>query len=213
MTERDGVDPHGGVRVELAVYLRHIIAILIPGREPRQFNAVSEQAIEVSDLSAWSDGELDDLLEEGRRKLDQQAERFDRVRTTAQVTLPVGAALLVVVGSELSSIVREPTTWFRYLLCGLWFIAMILVLGGTLGSAAILAVRASFGTILPSLLTRSEPGEVKRSLAHAYATQSVAGEHTISTRITLQWWSISLLALGGIVSAALWIVGGVRSPV
>lgn len=158
------------------------------------------------DLSHFLDDHLTLIIDEGRRKLDQQAHRFDRIRKTAQVVLLIGIALLVVVGSELSRINSECSSWLRYFLYAGWGISVALVLAGVLGSTAILVVQATFGTVLPTLVSQFEPSRLIRNVADAYVSQSVVGEDTINTRITLQWWSVFFMALGGMIFGVIWVV-------
>lgn len=192
---------------EFGVYLSHVVSLFRPGRSARQFSTISGPPATTCDLSSWGDEQLALLIDESRRKLDQQSARFDRVRQTAQVVLPTGIALLVVVGSELVRIRTERCDVTRYILYAGWGVAMGLVLLATLGAAAILVVKATFGTVLPTLLSQSEePAGVRRELAQAYAEQMVAGEDTVNTRLTLQWWSVAFLASGGIVFSVLWVV-------
>jgi hypothetical protein len=192
---------------EFGVYLSHVASLFRPGRSARQFSTISGPPAATGDLGSWGDEQLALIIEESRRKLDQQAARFDRVRQTAQVVLPTGIALLVVVGSELVRIRTERWDFTRSALYAGWGVAMGLVLLATLGAAAILVVKATFGTVLPTLLSQiDEPAEVTRELARSYVEQTVAGEDTVNTRLTLQWWSVAFLASGGIVFSILWAV-------
>lgn len=192
---------------EFGVYLSHVASLFRPGRSARQFATISGPPASTGDLGSWGDEQLALIIDESRRKLDQQAARFDRVRQTAQVVLPTGIALLVVVGSELVRIRTERCDFTRYALYAAWGVAMGLVLLATLGGAAILVVKATFGTVLPTLLSQSdEPAEVKRELARDYVEQTIVGEDTVNTRLTLQWWSVAFLASGGIVFSILWAI-------
>ena len=191
---------------ELALYFEYAIALMRPGSRVRRFNTVRNKAAETGDLSHCNDENLKLIIEEGRRKLDQQSDRFDRIRQTAQVILPIGVALLVVVGSELSHIKTEHRNWLRGCLYGGWGISTTLVLSGVFGAAAILVVKATFGTVLPTLVSQLEPDRLSREVAEAYVSESVVGEDTINTRITIQWWSAFFLATGGILYGIIWAV-------
>lgn len=191
---------------ELRTYLAHIAALLVPGRNVKPFSTVRGEPSRTGDLSAWGEESLRLLIDEGRRKFDQQAARFDRIRQTAQVVLPIGVALLVVVGSELARIRPEVSDCKRYLLYVGWGLSMVAVLVGTLGSAAILVTKASFGTILPTLLTHQPSEDALRELAKSYVEQSVPGEDAVNTKLTLQWWSVFFVVLGGIIFGFLWLV-------
>jgi hypothetical protein len=117
--------------------------------------------------------------------------------------LPIGIALLVVVASTLRTIHAEKGTALRWAGYSFWVVALGCVLLGVLGSAALLAAKATFGSILPTLVTTMDP-PITRDLARAYAAQFVIGEDTLNTRLTIQWWSVFFLAVGGIAFAALW---------
>jgi hypothetical protein len=190
----------------LTLYLKYVLALMRPGHKVPSFTTVPPHAAKVGDLSHHNADQLGLIIEEGRRKLDQQSERFDRVRQTAQVILPLGVALLVVVGTELTRIQAERSTCLRAALYTGWGLSAALVLLSVLGSAAILVVRASFGSVLPTLLSQCEPEHLHQDLAEAYVSQTVAGEDTVNTRITLQWWSVFLLSVGGIVYGVIWAV-------
>lgn len=191
---------------EFALYFEYILALMRPGRKVRCFKTIGGKAATTGDLSLYLDDHLTFIIDEGRRKLDQQAQRFDRIRKTAQVVLPIGIALLVVVGTELSRINGECSSWLHYFLYAGWGISIALVLAGVLGSAAILVVQATFGTVLPTLVSQIEPSRLIRDVADAYVSQSVIGEDTINTRITLQWWSVFFMALGGMIFGVIWVV-------
>lgn len=188
----------------ITVYFSHLVALLIPGMNSRTFRTIPPEAAAAGDLSTWRSDELQLLIEEGRRKFDQQSARFDRIRQTAQIVLPTGVGLLVVIGTELHRIVPHHNGLIRAALYVLWTVAVGLVLIGVLGSAAILTTKAPFGAVLPSLLSQGDPRLTERALALAYVEQSVAGEDTINTRLTMQWWSVLFVTWGGLVFAALW---------
>jgi uncharacterized membrane protein len=197
----DGREPR-----ELAIYFEYIIALMRPGRKVRCFKTIGGDAAKTGDLSRYTEDQLKFIIDESRHRLDQQFQRFDRIRKTAQVVLPIGIALLVVVGSELSRINAACSSWLRNFLYVGWGTSVAMVLAGVLGSAAILVVQAIFGTVLPTLVSQIEPTNFIQVVANNYVSQSVVGEDTINTRITLQWWSVLFMALGGIIFGINWIV-------
>ncbi|HWI05014.1 MAG TPA: hypothetical protein VNT52_14480, partial [Acidimicrobiales bacterium] len=71
--------------------------------------------------------------------------------------------------------------------------------------AATLSVRSDFGSIQPTLLSQLQP-PLRKQLAKAYAGQVMIGETTLGTRITVIRDSISLLAFGGTLQLALWLI-------
>lgn len=190
---------------EARVYADHVLALLRPGREVATHEVASSKASEVGSLEGWSEVELDLLIEEGRRTLDAQAGRFDRIRTTAQVVLPTATALLVVLGSELDGIASGPHDCLNVAALACWAVGTWLVLLGVLGSAAVLTVRSDFGMILPTLLSQ-ETTDIKLVTAKAYAGQAMVGEVTVATRLTVIRDAVALVAIGGSLHLILWFV-------
>lgn len=195
----------GGFLVEGRVYLSHVTSLLLPGRPVKTHKVVPDDLAAVGPLDSWEKEDLELLIEESRRALDGQQSRFDRMRTTAQVVLPLSTALLVILGSGLRQIVDEPTNCTRYVMYGVWSSGTALVLLAALGAAATLSVRSDFGTILPTVVSQLTP-PIRQQLARSYAQQVVVGETTIGTRITVIRDAITLLALGGVLHLALWLV-------
>lgn len=202
MTQQDPVQP--GWRSEVIAYLKFVLAIVRPGHQPTGFSLAPDGKLDVGDLKDWKGADVDALIEEGRRKLDAQAERFDRIRSTAQVVLSLSTGLMVIIGRTMIPIVAK-SGWEQAVYLAAWGAALGMVSLAGLGSAALLVVRATFGSILPSLLSQSTP-PVAKVLAIVYAEQVATGEHTINTRLTLQWWSVLFLTLGGALYMIVWIV-------
>lgn len=192
-------------RQECSVYLDHVVALIWPGKTVRAHPTGSSPASVVGDLDGWQDADLDLLIEEGRRTFESQAKRFDRVRSTAQVILPTATALLVILGSELNAVTAESTDWVRYLEYGAWVIGTVLVLLGVLGSASVLTVRSPFGMLLPTLISQQDP-PIKKELARGYARQTMVGEETVATRLTVTRDAVTLVAIGGTLHLILWFV-------
>ena len=190
---------------ELGLYLQYILALIRPGKTVRTFHTVTGRAASVGDLANWNSAQLSLLIEEGRQKFENQSARFDRIRQTAQLILPTGVALLVVVGTELHHIIAEKNDAIRYCLYVASSLAATAVLLGTLGSASILVTKAVFGSLFPTLISQENPDELERNVAASYAEQCVVGEDTVNTRLTLQWLSVVLVALGGLLFSALWL--------
>jgi len=191
--------------LEARVYFDHIVALAIPGRRVRSHQVVPPEMAAVGALDDWQDDDLGLLIEECRRSLDSQQTRFDRLRTTAQVVLPISIAVLVVFGSGLRRIVLEPTNAVRYGMYGAWALGSSLVLLSALGAAATLSIRSDFGSVQPTLLSQLHP-PLKKQIAKAYAGQVMVGETTVGTRITVIRDSITLLALGGVLQVGLSIM-------
>lgn len=193
------------VKIETPVYLSHIAALLVPGRAVQSHTVMSHDLTVAGDLEGWTDEELELLITEGHRALDDQRNRFAQIRATAQIVLPVAVALVVVFGSELREVVHEPTDWVRYMMYAVWLTGTGLVLLSALGAGAVLVVRSAFGSILPTVLSRTSP-PIRRDLAKAYAEQVPTGETTCGTRLTVIRDAVMLLVLGALMHLGLWIV-------
>jgi hypothetical protein len=191
-------------RSEAGIYLSHVVALLFPGRKVSQHAVVPTSLPEMGDLTSWSEDDLTLMIEECRLALASQETRFDRVRTTAQVVLPVASVILVVVAGELRVIARGDPVCVRLAWLIPWFFATGCVLLAALGAAAILSVRSDFGMIYPPLLSTLE-SPIKPQLAHEYVRQISIGEITIGTRITVIRDAIALLSYGGVVYVVLWL--------
>jgi hypothetical protein len=191
---------------ELGLYFEYLTAIVRPGKTLRTFATVPKELATVSDLDDWEPEQLQALADEGRARISAQNERFDRIRQTAQVVLPTGVGLLVVVGTELHRIVAVRSDFLRWALYIGWALSVSSVLLGTLGAGAILVTKAVFGSVFPTRLSQVKPSELEHQLARTYAEQSIVGEDTVNTRLTLQWWSVAFLAVGGLLFAVLWLI-------
>lgn len=183
----------------------HVLALFVPGRSVAVHAIATDEVAKVGDLEGWTDAELDVLIEEGRRTFAGQASRFDRIRSTAQILLPTATALLVVLGSELRTVRKVSTEWLRFTEYGVWALGTVLVLLGLLGAASVLTARATFGAMLPTLLSQKSP-PIKRVTAREYAGLVVVGEETVATRLTVIRDAVSLVIIGGLMHLALWIV-------
>jgi hypothetical protein len=192
-------------REEAPVYASHVWALLWPGRTVQHHSVLPTELATVGDLAGWSDEEVDLLINESRRALDEQHRRFDRIRATAQVLLPTATALFVVLGSELSNVQDEQSVRVRWLMYFVWAIGSGLVLLAALGAAAVMSVRSDFGAVFPTLVSQSPP-PIRKEVARAYAKATLAGEITVATRLTVIRDAVTLLALGGVVHVALWLV-------
>jgi hypothetical protein len=66
----------------------------------------------------------------------------------------------------------------------LWLMAMIVLIYGVAGAAAIMTVRADCEMIDTAVLSRREP-PILRSLAACYSGMLATGENTVATRVTV----------------------------
>jgi hypothetical protein len=190
--------------IEIRIYLDHIASLLIPGRRVKPHEVVPANLAKVGDLKDWSDDELTLLIEESRMTLAGQETRFDRMRTTAQVVLPLSTALLIAGGTQVRAATLECIDWIRYITyAGLTGASLLVLLAG-LGAGATLSVRSDFGTVFPTLISQLKP-PIRRQVAAAYAGQVAVGETTLGTRVTVIRDSVTLLVLGGLVYLCTWL--------
>jgi hypothetical protein len=184
-------------RLEIAMYLRHVRGLLIPGIEVA---VVQTDTLEPESLDDWNDDALQVIIDEGRRQIDRQSERFDRVRSGAQFLFTTALALLVVLGAAAHRILHQEGVVLRVA----WVLGLAAVAGGALGAAAILTVKAEFGSIHTALLSRSGPDPI-RDLAVAYTQQVRAGENTVNARLTVYRDAVWLVLIGALVQLIVWI--------
>jgi hypothetical protein len=189
-------------RIEIPAYLRHILALVSPGRAAPQFDAHN---VSPAPIDSWSDEEKKLLIEEGRRQLDRQVTDFNQVQTRAQIVLTTGIALAAAWTATLSGLLggsaREPGAGWLFLTVSGPMIALTI-----LGAASIIVVRAEFGTIHTTLLTRSQP-PVLDSLAAAYARTVRVGGNTIATRLSVLRFSVLFLLVAVLLTGVAWLAG------
>jgi hypothetical protein len=178
---------------EVAMFLRHLWGLLLPGIDVRVIPSHNNKPILLDD---WSDEDLPLLVEEGRRQLDRQLARFDRVRTNAQFLFTTALALLIVLAAA-----AHRTDG---LLTIAWGFGLAVVTLGLLGAASVLVVKSDFGAIDTALFTNSSSAPM-RELATAYAQQVGVGENTVAARITVYRDAVWLVLLGAIVQLIVWI--------
>lgn len=192
------------LRCEVGRYLAHVVAMLVPGRTVEPFKTAPAWMFKV-DLDSWEAADLSALIDEAHRRADQHNARFDRIRQTAQVVLPIGIALTVVVGSELGRLRAGPHDKPIWMI-GMWAVAIVFVVLGTLGAAAIIVTKSTFGSVQPGVLAAKGPVDVQRRLATELIAQLAPGEDAVNTRLTMQWWSVWFLSVGAIVHLVLWAI-------
>jgi hypothetical protein len=152
------------------------------------------------DQSAWTDEQVDLLIEEGRRQLDRQVEDLERVRLRAQVTLALGLALLGAAGSLRSTVSAAHVV----VLWVLWCVALAVTGWAILGAAATAVVRADMSMIHATVLSRYT-GDVKRQLANDYAGSAPAGESQVAARLTNLRIAVAYLLVGAALTLGVWV--------
>jgi hypothetical protein len=186
-------------RLEAAMYLRHIRGLALPGIK---VETIVIHPTEPASLDGWGDDALHIIVDEARRQIDRQSERFDRIRTTAQLLFTTALALLVVLAAGAHRVLDQESV----ILFVAWVVGLIVVALGMLGAASILTVRAEFGTIDTPALTYHGPDPLK-VLATAYAQQVRVGESTVAARLTVYRDAVWLVLLGAAIQLVVWLTG------
>lgn len=185
------------LRLEALMYWRHLWGLALPGIWVKTVNVHPN---EPKSLDKWDEPSLQLVIDEGRRQLDRQGQRFDRIRTTAQLLFTTSLALLVVLAASAHRILdKEAGT-----LVALWIAGLLLVALGMLGAASVLTVNAEFGTIDTAKFTEFENDSL-RVLATAYAEQVGIGESTVAARLTVYRDAVWLVLLGAAVQLVVWL--------
>lgn len=178
------------------VYAMHVLGLIAPGLEIPVLKAhqVSSQPID-----AWSDDDLQHMVEEGRRQLDRQLSDLTQIRTRAQWLFTVGAAITVAVAGAFTR--TNPAGG----ILALWLLALALLVYGVAGAAAILTVRADFKTIDTAVLSASD-SPILRALAVSYSRMLGTGENTVATRLTVLWQAVLFVIGGGYLGLIAYLI-------
>lgn len=187
-------------RSEAGMYLRYILALFSAGKQVPVFDT---QGLNPRSVESWSCDEKRILVDEGRRQLDRQVADLYQIQTRAQIVLTTGIALGVGWASMVSSIF-DASGMRQAAVMVLWITAAILIILTTLGAAALMSVRADFGTIHASLLSLSTP-PILDSLAAAYARTVRVGQDTVATRLGLLRISVLLILAAAAVLGLAWL--------
>lgn len=182
---------------EWTIYLRHVLALFVPGSAAPVHDADKNVA---GNLAGWTSGDLRLLVEEGRRQLDRQNDDLERVRGRSQVLLILGLAL----GGTAGSLRGIVSTADHCALWILWGVALGVIALAILGAAATAVVRADMETIHAAVLSRRPPG-ILRGLAADYSAIVMTGEKQIATRLTNLRLAVTLLLIGAAMTLGTWL--------
>jgi hypothetical protein len=176
------------------VYFVHIMGLVRPGERLPSFEVHPRTR---GSLEGWEDGDLQLLVDEGRRQFDRQLGDLDRLRGRAQFLFTIGLAL----GGAIASQATDSSDCLGATLS--WVIGLAATAFAVLGAAAIMTGRADFEMIDSAALSRYD-SPVLRPLAEDYADMLRTGEETVAARLSLfrlaAVWLI-LGALAGLISA------------
>lgn len=169
------------------IYALHVLGLLMPGQEVPVYMA---HQVKPQPLDKWESGDMQLIVDEGRRQLDRQLSDLELIRGRAQWLFTVGAAIVAALGGSFA-VVRP-----GWELAILWLVAIAILAYGVAGAAAIMAVRADFNTIDTAVLSSVER-PVLRSLAGSYSRMLAAGENTVATRLTVFRQAVVFVIVGG----------------
>lgn len=152
------------------------------------------------DMSGFDEESLRLVIEEGRRQLDSQAERFRHATDRAQVLLTVALALLGFLAAQIDHL--DGLHGYRHwLFWAAWGLAVLLALTGTAAAAATVVVKADFDAVDTTQISAWTP-PVLRQLADDYAHVVRTGEVTVAARVTIFRQATRIIVWSAIISAA-----------
>lgn len=178
------------------IYLQHAVGLFLPGHPPDTYKA---HQVDAGTLDGWSEQDLDLLIEEGRRQLDQQYSDLERIRNRAQFVFLTSLALV----GTLGGLIRDTSSTGGWA-SGLWLASALATTWALLGAAGIMTVTAVFSGIDSAVLSNYPP-PIKPRLAADYAGMLADGENTVATRLTVHRSAVLWLLVGAYFALAAWI--------
>ena len=153
------------------------------------------------DISAWTDEDVQSLIEEGRRQLDSQRGEAEQIRGRAQslFTTAIGLAAVSFAGRSTVFSAKSDVP------LAAWSLGLALTTLGLLGTASVIVARKDFGSIDASLMTTSYKPPVPPKLAAGYSRQVGTGANTVATLLTVYRDAVLLVMLGAILWGAAWL--------
>lgn len=150
-------------------------------------------------MVGWDQDSFRLIVEEGRRQLDAQGERFRHVTDRAQTLLTVALVAMAFSASDVSR--WSNVDGFHRIVATIAScsgIALLLLGVGTTAAASVVSAR--FGAIDATRLTNQELVS-HQTLAKHYAKAVRAGETTLLTRVTLFRQAVRYICWGVVVSS------------
>lgn len=123
------------------------------------------------------------LIEEGRRQLADQSDRFRHLCDRALALLTVALAVLGLMATSYTHVAKPSGIRGGFTL-GLWALGASLAVIGTAATAAVAVVRAQFSSIDATIVSNLE-SPVRHRLAAEYAKAVIVGETTLAERVTV----------------------------
>jgi len=159
---------------------------------------VAQNPNEASDLAEFDDESLHFVIDEGRRQLAEQSDRFRHTTDRGQLVVTVSLAALPFFVAA-SSLVRRTHGATRWIATALEVCGGVGILLGLLTSASVVVVKATFGAIDTTQITNWTP-PILRELAADYASAVRVGEETVADRITVFRQATRFLVWGAILA-------------
>lgn len=184
---------------EVALYLRHIFALLRPGYvvpPPNTHNA------EPGPMKSWNASHLTVVIDEGRRSLGSLDDHFERIRERGKYMFTTVLGLLVVVlGVAPRLRGRAPAFMVG------WYLGLVCLVLALLGAAAVFAVTAQLGSVDTVLLSQ-EPADadIVRVLAEAYPKAVRSSAIAVNARFTVLRDVVWFACIGSLIEASTWVL-------
>jgi len=156
------------------------------------------------DLGGWSDDDHQLLITEGRRQLDRQIADLERIRSRCQFLFTTALGFLVVVFGTVRTIAGPGSHRVLPALL-LWCGAVVCIVVGLLGAAALITTRKDLQIVDAAVLSRTAP-PVLAQLALAYADAVRTGENSVATALTVQRDAVLLMTVGAFIYATAWLL-------
>jgi len=137
----------------------------------------------LSDLGAFDEESLREVVTEGRRQLDHQSESFRHATDRGQLLLTV---TLVAIGFEAATFgkITGTSSAGEIVALILWLPGFVVTLLGLAAAGAVVAVKATFDRIDTTQVSGWKP-PILRQLAADYASAVRQGEETVADRVTV----------------------------
>lgn len=178
-----------------------VLALLLGGRvTPTPLNRNSPGPI-----ATFNDADCKLLIEEGRRQLDSQADRFKHTTDRAQVLLTASLVVVAFVAGILHRVSQAGGRHGVFALA-IWAAGAAFTIVGLAAAASVIVVRADFDAIDTTVMSNWEDRPILQKLAGDYAKVVVLGETTIAARVTMFRLATRLVCWGAIFVAVAFCV-------
>lgn len=184
-------------RGELSLYFKHILSLMAPGTTISIPSTYGEIAPGV--LDAWSDEDIEVMVEEGRRQLDSLNINFEQVRSRGQHIFTVVLAGLGVASAGATVVIDDLPVFIA------WAAGIGFLLVSLLGAAAVFAATAQLGSVDAVLMSNGPVSQVRRILAAAYLRAIMTSADAVRLRFSMLRDSIWFFTVGVIIEVSVWV--------